>query len=303
MPVGGQAVIEGVLMRNEDRLAVAVRRQSDGEILVRDLPPRQRFKRLSSIPFLRGIFNLYDMLSTGVRALNLSADLALEEEGEEFGLKEMLITFTLAIIIAVGGFVLFPVWATNSLGGLSKANPILFNLVEGGIRILLFLTYLLGISCMKDIRRVFQYHGAEHKSVHAYEHGEELNVEKARKYTTQHPRCGTAFLMIVLIVAILVFSLVGNPPLLIKVASRILLLPVVAGISYEILRFTGKHVGNPLLKPFVQPGLWLQKITTGEPSERQLEVALAALKRVVEPDQEPKKSGSVPEGASSNTSN
>lgn len=281
MPVGGQAVIEGVLMRNKDRLAVAVRRQNDGEIVIENLEPRKQFKRLGKIPFIRGIFNLYDMLSTGIRVLNISADLALEEEGEEFGVKEMIFTTGLALIIAIGAFVLFPVWLTNNLGNLHSANPILFNFVEGGIRIGLFLAYLYGITFFPDIRRVFEYHGAEHKSVHAYENGNDLTVEQAKKYSTSHARCGTAFLMIVLVVAILVFSLVGNPPLLTKIISRILLLPVVAGISYEILQFSGKHIDNLFLKPLIMPGLWLQKITTREPSDDQIEVALTALKQVV----------------------
>ncbi len=281
MAVGGQAVIEGVLMRNGDDISVAVRRVSDGEIVVKDLEPRDKFKQLSNIPFVRGIFNLYDMMSTGIRALNLSAEIALEEEEEDFGTKEAVLTTSIAILVAIGFFVILPVWATNNLWGLKEGNPFLFNLVEGLIRIALFLLYLAGITFFEDIKRVFQYHGAEHKSVYAYENGKDLVVDEAKGYSTLHPRCGTAFLMIVLIVAILTFSLVGNPPLLIKILSRILLLPVVAGVSYEILQFSGKHADNPVLKPFLFPGLMLQKITTREPSEDQLEVALAAIKRVV----------------------
>jgi len=282
MPVGGQAVIEGVLMRNGDDISVAVRRASDGEIVVEDLEPRNKFKRLSNIPFVRGIFNLYDMMSTGIRALNLSAEIALEDEDEDFGTSETVLTTGIAFLVAIGVFVILPVWATNNLWGLSEANAFLFNLVEGLIRIGFFLLYLAGITYFDDIKRVFQYHGAEHKSVYAYENGKDLVVEEAREYSTLHPRCGTAFLMIVLVVAILTFSLVGNPPLLTKIISRLLLLPVVAGVSYEILRFSGKHAKNPLLKPFLLPGLMLQKITTREPSDDQLEVALQAIKRVVD---------------------
>ncbi len=282
MPVGGQAVIEGVLMRNGDDISVAVRRASDGEIVVEDLEPRNKFQRLSNIPFVRGVFNLYDMMSTGIRALNLSAEIALEDEEEEFGTSETILTTGIAFLVAIGVFVVLPVWATNNLWGLSEANAFLFNLVEGLIRIGFFLLYLAGITFFEDIKRVFQYHGAEHKSVYAYENGKDLVVEEAKGYSTLHPRCGTAFLMIVLVVAILTFSLVGNPPLLIKIASRIILLPVVAGVSYEILRFSGKHAENPILKPFLWPGLMLQKITTREPSDDQLEVALKAIKRVVD---------------------
>jgi uncharacterized protein YqhQ len=282
MPVGGQAVIEGVLMRNGDDISVAVRRASDGEIVVEDLEPRNKFQRLSNIPFVRGVFNLYDMMSTGIRALNLSAEIALEDEEEEFGTSETILTTGIAFLVAIGVFVVLPVWATNNLWGLSEANAFLFNLVEGLIRIGFFLLYLAGITFFEDIKRVFQYHGAEHKSVYAYENGKDLVVEEAKGYSTLHPRCGTAFLMIVLVVAILTFSLVGNPTLLIKIASRIILLPVVAGVSYEILRFSGKHAENPILKPFLWPGLMLQKITTREPSDDQLEVALKAIKRVVD---------------------
>jgi len=269
-------------MRNGDDISVAVRRASDGEIVVEDLEPRNRFKRLSNIPFVRGIFNLYDMMSTGIRALNLSAEIALEDEDEDFGTSETVLTTGIAFLVAIGVFVILPVWATNNLWGLSEANALLFNLVEGLIRIGFFLLYLAGITFFEDIKRVFQYHGAEHKSVYTYENGKDLVVEEARDYSTLHPRCGTAFLMIVLVVAILTFSLVGNPPLLIKIISRLLLLPVVAGVSYEILRFSGKHAKNPLLKPFLLPGLMLQKITTREPSDDQLEVALKAIKHVVD---------------------
>lgn len=271
-------------MRNGDDISVAVRRTSDGEIVVEDLEPRNKFKRLSKIPFVRGIFNLYDMMSTGIRALNLSAEIALEEEDEDFGTSETILTTGVAFLVAIGVFVVLPVWATNNLWGLSEANAFLFNLVEGLIRIGFFLLYLAGITYFEDIKRVFQYHGAEHKSVYAYENGKDLVVEEAREYSTLHPRCGTAFLMIVLVVAILTFSLGGNPPILIKIASRILLLPVVAGVSYEILRFSGKHAKNPLLKPFLWPGLMLQKLTTREPTEDQLEVALVALEGVVNQD-------------------
>lgn len=271
-------------MRNGDDVSVAVRRSSDGEIVVEELEPRDKFQRLSEIPFIRGIFNLYDMMSTGIRALNLSAEIALEEEEEDFGTTETVLTTGIAFLVAIGFFVILPVWATNNLWGLSEANPFLFNLVEGFIRIGFFLLYLAGITFFEDIKRVFQYHGAEHKSVYAYENDRDLTVEEAREYSTLHPRCGTAFLMIVLIVAILTFSLVGNPPILLKITSRLLLLPVVAGVSYEILKFSGRHADNPLLKPFLMPGLALQKITTREPSDDQLEVALQAIKHVVDAD-------------------
>ena len=280
-PVGGQAVIEGIMMQNGDRVAIAVRRETDGQILVRDLPSRKRFKRLGEIPFIRGLFRLYDMLSLGIRALNLSSQLAFPEE-EQLGKTGMLFIFTIAIVIAIGGFIVLPLYITNSVHGLREGSSVLFNLVEGFIRIFFFFLYLVVISRMKDIRRVFQYHGAEHKTVYTYEAGEELTVENAQRHTTLHPRCGTAFLMIVLAIAILIFSLAGNPVLWLKILSRLLLLPVVAGIAYETLRFAGRHHDHLWIKIFSQPGLWLQRLTTAEPTVDMIEVAIASLKRVTE---------------------
>lgn len=280
-PVGGQAVIEGVMMQNGGRIAVAVRRESDGKIIVRDLPARVRFKRLGEIPFVRGLFRLFDMLSLGIRALNLSTKLAFPEE-EQLGKGGTILTFSLAIIIAVGGFVILPLYLTNIVPGLRMGNSVLFNLVEGLIRITFFSLYLVIISRMKDIHRVFQYHGAEHKSVYTYEAGEELTVTNAQKHITLHPRCGTAFLMIVLVISILIFSLAGNPTLWLKTLTRILLIPVVAGVSYEALRFSGKHYHHGWVRLLTKPGLWLQRLTTAEPSDDMVEVAIASLKRVTE---------------------
>jgi len=281
--VGGQALIEGVMMQNGDRVAVAVRRTNDGQIVVRDLPTSKRFRKLSEIPFLRGLFRLYDMLVLGIRALNMSARIAFPDQEEEMTSTWSVLMIGLAVVIAVGAFVVLPLYIANSVPALRTGNSILFNLAEGAIRIIFFLIYLLAISRMKDIHRVFQYHGAEHKTVYTYEAGEELTVENARKYTTLHPRCGTAFLMIVLIISILVFSLAGNPALWLKILSRLLLLPVVAGVSYEALRFSGKEYDNHWwVRLLVKPGLWLQLLTTAEPSDDMLEVAIASIKRVTE---------------------
>jgi len=281
-PVGGQAVIEGVMMQNGDRIAVAVRRESDGKIVVRDLPARFRFKRLGEIPFVRGLFRLFDMLSLGIRALNLSARVAFPEE-EQLGKGGTAFTFVLALLIAVGGFVVLPLYLTNTMGWLRMGNSVIFNLVEGLIRITFFLIYLVVISRMKEIRRIFQYHGAEHKSVHTYEAGEELTVENVQRHITLHPRCGTAFLMIVLVIGILVFSVAGNPALWLKIVSRLLLLPVVAGVSYEALRFSGGNTDRLWVRILTKPGLWLQRLTTAEPTDDMVEVAIASLKQVTEP--------------------
>jgi uncharacterized protein YqhQ len=275
-PVGGQAVIEGVMMQNGDRIAVAVRRQSDRQILVRSIPARTRFARLGRIPFLRGTFRLYDMLSLGLRALNLSTRLAFPDD-EQLSKEGTFFTFVVSIIVAVGAFIILPLYITNSFAFLRLGNSVLFNLVEGMIRLAFFFFYLVAISRMKEIRRVFQYHGAEHKVVYTYEADEELTVENARRHTTLHPRCGTAFLMTVFVIAILVFSLAGNPTLWLKILSRLLLLPVVAGVSYEALRYTGAHFDRWWVRILGQPGLWLQRLTTGEPTDEMLEVAIASL--------------------------
>jgi uncharacterized protein YqhQ len=292
-PVGGQAVIEGVMMQNGDRIAVAVRRQSDGEILVRSMPARTRFVRLGKIPLLRGLFRMYDMMSLGLRALNLSTKLAFPED-EQLSQGGTFLTFTVAIAIAIGAFIVLPLYLTNSISGLRLGSSVLFNLVEGFIRLGFFFIYLFVISRLKDIHRVFQYHGAEHKAIYTYEAEEPLTVENAKRHTTLHPRCGTAFLMTVFVIAILVFSLAGNPALWLKILSRLLLLPVVAGISYEALRFSGRNYDRWWVRLLAQPGLWLQRLTTAEPDDDMLEVALTVLRRVLgvetpetEPELEP----------------
>ncbi len=277
------------MMQNGDRIAVAVRRQADGEILVRPLPSRFRFKRLGQIPFIRGLFRLYDMMSLGLRALNLSTELAFPED-EQMGKGGTFITFAIAIIVAVGAFMILPLVLTGFIPGLAAGNSIAFNLVEGLIRMAFFFIYLYAISRMKDIHRVFQYHGAEHKVVYAYEADEALTVANAKKHTTLHPRCGTAFLMTVFVIAILIFSLAGNPEhWWVKALSRLVLLPVVAGVSYEALRFSGRNYNRWWVRALAQPGLWLQKLTTAEPDDAMIEVAIASMKRVLddEPEEEP----------------
>ena len=280
MPVGGQAVIEGVMLQNGHRVAVAVR-TPEGKIVVEPLPGQIHSGRLTKIPFLRGPIRLYEMLALGLRALNLSARLAYGEEatGSRW---DFLFTVLLAVALVGGGFVALPVYLT----GLSRiSNPVLFNLAEGGIRVLFFLLYLYGISFMRDIRRVFQYHGAEHKVVHAYEAGE-ARLEVARHKSPLHPRCGTAFLLLFLVIAILVFSVIVTDSIWLKILGRLALLPVVAGIAYEVLMVGGRHPRAWWLRPFLLPGLWLQRLTTREPADDQLEVALAALRYVTEESSE-----------------
>ena len=284
-PIGGQAVIEGVMMQNGDRVAVAVRRLDTKAIVVRSLPVNRRFPRLGRTPFLRGTFRLYDTMALGMRALNVSTQVAYPEE-EQLSKGGTFFAFLLAMIVGVGAFIVLPLFIANSVSWLRLGNSIVFNLVEGLIRLVFFFVYIVVIRWLvKDIRRVFQYHGAEHKVVHTYESDEDLTTENARKHTTLHPRCGTAFLMTVFVVAILVFSLAGNPALWLKILSRILLLPVVAGISFEAQRFTGLHFDRRWVRILGQPGLWLQRLTTAEPSDDMIEVAIAALKGVRELDE------------------
>ena len=201
------------------------------------------------------------------------------------GRSGTFVTFAVAIAVAVGAFIILPLYLTNSITGLRLGNSVLFNLVEGFIRLAFFFIYLVVISRLKDIHRVFQYHGAEHKAIYTYEADEPLTVENARPHTTLHPRCGTAFLMTVFVIAILVFSLAGNPTLWLKILSRLLLLPVVAGVSYEVLRFSGRHFDRWWVRLLAQPGLWLQRLTTAEPDDDMLEVALTVLRRVLGVDE------------------
>jgi len=284
-PIGGQAVIEGVMMQNGDRVAVAVRRQDTKAVVVRPLPMTRRFPRLGRTPFLRGTFRLYDTMALGMRALNTSTQIAFPEE-EQIGKGGTFFAFALAMVLGVGAFIILPLFVANSVSWLRLGNSIVFNLVEGLIRLAIFFAYIVAIRWwVKDIRRVFQYHGAEHKVVHAYEADEELTVENAKKHTTLHPRCGTAFLMTVFVIAILVFSVAGNPSLWLKILSRILLLPVVAGIAYEAQRYSGRHFDRLWVRILAQPGLWLQRLTTGEPTDDMIEVAIAALDEVKDTEQ------------------
>lgn len=277
LSVGGQAVIEGVMMKGI-KTVVAVRKP-DGTITISDYGNMERPKGWKGWPIIRGTFVLYDALVTGIKALNFSANISGDED-TKLTTKDIVLSLLIAFAVAVGLFSILPVFVTSLFKPL-RQNGVLFALVEGAIRTVIFLIYIWIISFIPDIKRVFQYHGAEHKSVHTYEAGEDLTVENAKKYSTLHPRCGTSFLMITMIAAIIVFSILGafGPMnILWKIFWRIVLIPVVAGLAYEFQRFTAKHLNNPAFKPLAMPGLWLQKLTTKEPDTSQLEVGLAALK-------------------------
>lgn len=278
--IGGQAVIEGVMMRGPKSTAIAVRKD-DGEIVLKkdenhSISERYKFLKL---PILRGVVSLIEMMIIGIQTLSYSATMAGYEEEETLTTKDITIALASAVVFAVVLFVILPTVAVKFISANIK-TPFLLSLAEGFLRIAIFVAYVAVISLMKDIRRVFEYHGAEHKAVHCYEHGEELTPENAKKYSTVHPRCGTSFIMIVMIVSILLFSLLGWPGIIARIISRILLLPLVAGISYELIQLAGRS-NSQFLKILNTPGMWLQKLTTREPDESQLEVAIAALKAVL----------------------
>jgi uncharacterized protein YqhQ len=289
--VGGQAVIEGVMMRAPRSLAIAVRRPS-GEIVVkRDtvIPLSERFP-VVKLPVVRGAVALFSSLVTGIKALNFSANEAMvEEEGgeEKKELSSWAMAGTMAVAFGFGILLFFilPLYATKLLTqmGFISNNNIVFNLVDGVIRVIVFLLYIWGISRMGDIQRVFQYHGAEHKSIFAFEAGEELTVDNVRRYSRLHPRCGTSFLLIVMLVSIAVFSLIPKLwPFYLKAGSRVVLLPLIAGISYEFLKWSAKNDNNALVKLIIAPGLALQRLTTGEPDDQQMEVAIRSLNEALE---------------------
>lgn len=288
--IGGQAVIEGVMMRAPSKFVIAVR-QPDGSIVVKRDDIKLDNNKILKKPILRGLIGLYDALVLGIKALNFSAEKAMPDEFEKNGKSSKLETFfSMALGIGLGIllFLYLPLQLTELL---KKVMPIvessflIFNLVDGVLRIIFFIIYLLIISQLKDIKRVFSYHGAEHKCIYAYEEGKDLTVDNARQMSRFHPRCGTSFLLIVLLVSIFVFSLIPKDShFLIKFGSRILFMPLIAGISYEILKLSGKYANNIIVKILIAPGLWLQRITTKEPDDSMLEVAIVSIKEALRKD-------------------
>ena len=285
--VGGQAVIEGVMMRAPRAMAIAVRRPT-GEIVVKKqemIPLSERFP-IVKLPIVRGAVALFHSLIMGVTALNFSANEAMvEEEGEEKkDISPWAMAGTMAFAFGFGILLFFimPLYLTKLMTPVIGDSNIVFNLVDGVIRVLVFLLYIWIISRMEDIQRVFQYHGAEHKSIFAFEAGEVLTVENVRKYSCLHPRCGTSFLLIVMVVSIVVFSLIPKLwPFYMKAASRVVFLPLIAGISYEFLKWSAKNDQSPLVKLIIAPGLALQKLTTREPDDSQLEVAIRSMEEAL----------------------
>ena len=290
--IGGQAVLEGVMMRSPRAFTVAVRKGGRPEagiaVFKQELQPLGERFPLFKKRIIRGSAALIEAMWLGIRALNYSANEALESEDgkkEEISPLAMAGTMIVAVAFALGLFLALPLLLTNLLGlkyaTLGK-NSVLFNLTDGVFRVALFLGYVSGISFMKDIRRVFEYHGAEHKTIAAYEAGVELTAENARPYSCIHPRCGTSFLLIVMALSIMLFSLIpGSWPLWAKGLSRIALLPLIAGLGYEFLKYSAKKRDNPLIELLILPGLWLQRLTTREPSDDQIEVAIRAMQEAL----------------------
>lgn len=283
--IGGQAVIEGVMMKSPDGWSVAVR-NPQGEINFKTVKTKKRGV-IYKLPFLRGIFSLGIALSVGIKALEFSGSIAYHDGKENKSMSgfAMVLTIIFAFILAIGIFKFLPLFLTtlinNHIFELSS-NSFLFNFIDGIIRVVIFFFYILLIGLWKDMKRVYEYHGAEHKVIYAYEAGEELSIENAKRYKPYHPRCGTSFLLIVMCVSILVFMIIPKDwSFLEKFLSRVFLIPFIAGISYEVLRFSAKMKDNFIVQAIVFPGLMLQRLTVREPDDSQIEVAIAAMNEVL----------------------
>ena len=281
---GGQAVIEGVMIRGRTAMVTAVRRPS-GEITT-DVKPLSSTttSKERRIPFVRGVVVLIEAMVLGIQSLYHSANISMEEEGVKISTKAMWGMMAVAVILVVLLFFIAPLFLTNWISK-NISNTIVFNVIEGVIRVAIFIGYIKLISYMRDIKRVFTYHGAEHKAVNAYEAGVPMEVNAIKVYSRMHVRCGTSFLFDVFIVAIIVFTFVGKQDMWLMVVSRIALIPVIMGIGYELIYFGGKHAKNRFVKVILAPGLWMQAMTTGEPDDKQLEVAIAAVNKAVAIDQ------------------
>lgn len=276
--VGGQAVIEGVMMRFANKMAVAVRNPK-GKIIVKVEKLNLLSERIKKWFFLRGIVNLVEILAHGVKTLNYSADVATGSKKEESSWFLFLIIFIISLGFGLLIFKFLPLLVAQLI---NPESNIVFNLIDGGVKLFTFVAYIYVISLMKDVRRIFRYHGAEHKAVNCYEAKKKLTVKNAKKYSTLNPRCGTSFIMVVIIVSIFTYVFIPKTvPFMYKLLYRILLLPVIAGISYEVLKLGAKYEKNFFFRAINKPGIWIQHMTTKEPDDKQLKVALVALKKVV----------------------
>jgi uncharacterized protein YqhQ len=289
---GGQALIEGVLMRGRDAIAVALR-HPDGQIVyaTERLDSGFHGTRWSKWPFIRGLVVLYETLIMGTRWLVRSANVQAQEEGVELGRGSVALMLGLTLLAGVGIFFLLPL-AVATFTAANVENGLVQHVIEGLVRVAIFLGYLALIGRAPDIRRVFQYHGAEHMTIHALEAGDPLTVDAVRKYPTAHQRCGTEFLVVVILLSIVAFSVVGRQEPLVMIGSRILLIPVIAAVGYEILRFGARHRANPVVKVLLYPGLIVQMITTKRPTDDMIEVAIVSMEQALEADGE-----SIPVGS------
>ncbi len=283
---GGQAVLEGVMMRGPKIVKTAVRRP-DGEIVSKTEPLNSIYTgRLRKAPILRGVFALIETMALGIKSLMYSANVAVEAELEEKPKPIVIwIPVVLGISFGVGLFVVLPMVITHYGVDRLIESPMLSNLADGVIRGVIFILYLSIMSLLPDIRRVFAYHGAEHKTVNAYEAGAPLVVEEVQKYSTAHTRCGTGFLLIVMVIAIMIFIFVGEGPIWYRLLIRLALFPVIAAIGYETIHFAADHTNNVIVRAIMRPSLALQKLTTRQPDEEQVEVAIEALSGVLEPEE------------------
>ena len=281
---GGQAVIEGVMMRGRRVVVTAVRRPGGGIALDTQPLPAILTSRARKVPLIRGILVLIETMVLGIKSLVYSAEVSMEEEEEKLSGRATGGIVAGSIAFAVAVFFIAPLFLTRTLDSYIESS-IVFNLVEGFIRMAIFLAYLKILTLIPSIGRIFAYHGAEHKAVNAYEAGVPLEMEAVRKCSTAHTRCGTSFLFVVMIIAIVVFALIGRPSLWLMVLSRVALVPVIAGLGYEVTQFGARHTGSSFIRAFLAPGLWLQRMTTREPDDSQLEIGISALRRAVEIDQ------------------
>jgi uncharacterized protein YqhQ len=282
--IGGQAVIEGVMMKGKKGWTVAVR-DPKGEIHIKR-EPLSELPKVFRLPIVRGFLALFHALFIGMKAIEFSANKAYEEEdGKPLSPVAMTATIGLSILIGIALFILFPLYATKLLGAVFPSvseSSFLFNLVDGIIRVLVFLLYVIAIGMWKEMRRIFEYHGAEHKVIHAYENGKELTIRNIKDHSPLHPRCGTSFLLIVMVISIFTFSFIPQAwPFLYKFLSRLILIPLIAGLSYEFLKLSARMEHNRIMHMLIQPGLLLQRLTTREPDESQIEVAIKALEEVL----------------------
>jgi uncharacterized protein YqhQ len=291
---GGQAIIEGVMMRGQDTVVTAIRRPGGGLSIEPQKLSQLYTGRMRKAPFLRGIIVLIESMVLGVKALLHSADVSLEEEGEEISGWLLWLIIAGSLVFAIALFFLAPLFLTKLF---NFNSTLIFNLVDGAIRVIIIVAYLWLMGLMPDIKRVFAFHGAEHKVVNAYENGVPLEVDAVKRYSTAHARCGTGFIFIVLIISIIVFAITGLHSVWLMVLSRIILIPVIASLSYEVIYFSSRHINNGLIRALISPGLWLQSLTTREPDDSQIEVALAAMKKVVEIEEakQPEETGEVEE--------